>query len=82
MVSHTGVKGVSWSIFSVCSQPYTSTAQNSCVPSVSKTLGSNRIIPDISESTTRTRVKESRPGPLVGGGVGHAVIRTSDPYDS
>ena len=27
-------------------------------------------------------MKGPRPGPLVGGGVGHVVIRTLDPYDS
>jgi hypothetical protein len=55
---------------------------NLCVPSASKTLGSSQIIPDTSVSTTRIRVKGSRPGSLVGGGVGPVGIRTVDPYDS
>ena len=38
MVSHTGVKGVSWSIFSGL-QSTLYHAQSSCVPSVSVTLG-------------------------------------------
>ena len=50
------------------------TVQNSYVPTVSEALGSNQVVPDISESSTRTRAKDPRPGPPVEGEV--------DPYDS
>ena len=81
MVSHTGVKGMSCQIFPLATK-LISAVQNSSVPSASRTSGSNRIIPGTSESTTRTRVKDLRPGLLDGGGVGRAAIRTLDPYDS
>ena len=59
-----------------------STAQNLCVRSASKTLGSNRIIPDTSRSTTEIRVKGSKPAPLVAAAVAHVRPGTSVLYDS
>jgi hypothetical protein len=56
--------------------------QNLCVQSASKTLASNPIIPDTSESITKIQPKESSPALSVDGGVAHAELATLAPYDS
>lgn len=81
MVSHTGVKGNVRRRRFFVSAKLIPAHQNSCVPFASKTLASNQIIPDTSESTTKTRAKESRPAPLAGGGVGLAELARLGPYD-
>ena len=59
-----------------------STAQNSCVPSVSKILGSNQTTPDTSKFTTKTRAREYRLGLLFVEGVGRAESGRLGPCDS